>query len=120
MFTPFRSSSWTPSDRCWGRFRIGTVIPIVTFTAVSHMPITLTPAETQEAIHSLKKYCASELDHEIGDLPAKLLLNYILQEIAPLAYNQGVKHADEFLRGRLEDLPATVFEPGLTYWKRKR
>ncbi len=84
------------------------------------MPITLTQPETDEAIHSLKKYCAAELEREIGDLQAKLLLDYIVKEIAPLAYNQGVKHAEEFLRGRLEDLPATVFEPGLTYWRQKR
>jgi uncharacterized protein (DUF2164 family) len=84
------------------------------------MAIELLPQETEEVIHSLKKYFSSELDQEIGDLKAKLLLDYILKEIAPLAYNQGVKHAEEFLRLRLEDLPATCFEPGLTYWQKKR
>lgn len=84
------------------------------------MPIELTKQETDEAIHSLKKYCSVELEHEIGDLQAKLLLDYIVKEIAPLAYNQGVKHAEEFLRGRLEDLPGMVFEPGLTYWRQPR
>jgi uncharacterized protein (DUF2164 family) len=84
------------------------------------MAIELPSQETEEVIHSLKKYFSSELDQEIGDLKAKLLLDYILKEIAPLAYNQGVKHAEEFLRLRLEDLPATCFEPGLTYWQKKR
>jgi len=84
------------------------------------MAIELLPQETDEVIHSLKRYFSSELDQEIGDLKAKLLLDYILKEIAPLAYNQGVKHAEEFLRLRLEDLPATCFEPGLTYWQKKR
>lgn len=84
------------------------------------MPIEFTKQETEEVIHSLKKYCAAELDREIGDLQAKLLLDYIVKEIAPLAYNAGVKDAEAFLRGRLEDLPATVFEPGLTYWRQKR
>jgi hypothetical protein len=84
------------------------------------MPIELSKQDTDEVIHSLKKYCATELDREIGDLQAKLLLGYIMKEIAPLAYNQGVKHAEEFLRGRLEDLPGMVFEPGLTYWRQKK
>jgi len=84
------------------------------------MAIELLPQETDEVIHSLKRYFSSELDQEIGDLKAKLLLDYILKEIAPLGYNQGVKHAEEFLRLRLEDLPATCFEPGLTYWQKKR
>lgn len=84
------------------------------------MAIELTKQETDGIVLSLKKYIATEFDQEIGDLKARLLLDYFLQEIAPFAYNQGVKHAEEFLRARLEDLPATVFEPGLTYWRQKR
>jgi uncharacterized protein (DUF2164 family) len=80
----------------------------------------LRPQETEEIIHSLKRYFSSELDQEIGDLKAKLLLDYIMKEIAPFAYNQGVKHAEEYFRNKLEDLPATCFEPGLTYWQKKR
>ena len=84
------------------------------------MAITLSPQETEETIHSLKKYCASELELELSDLRAKFLLDYFLQEIAPFAYNQGVKNAEEYFRNKLEDLPATCFEPGLTYWQKKR
>ncbi len=51
---------------------------------------------------------------------AKFLLDYILKEIAPLAYNRGVKDAEDFLRGRMEDLSATCFEDGLTFWTAKR
>lgn len=84
------------------------------------MTMELRPQETEEIIHSLKRYFSSELDQEIGDLKAKLLLDYIMKEIAPFAYNQGVKHAEEYFRNKLEDLPATCFEPGLTYWQKKR
>ncbi|MCX6956185.1 MAG: DUF2164 domain-containing protein [Verrucomicrobia bacterium] len=84
------------------------------------MAIALTPQETGETVHSLKKYFAEELDHDLSDLQAKLFLDYLLKEIAPLAYNQGVKQAEVYFRARLEDLPATVFEPGLTYWQKKR
>ena len=84
------------------------------------MAIEFTKQETEELIHSLKKYAATELDQELSDLRARFLLEYIVKEIAPLAYNLGVKHSEEFFRGRLEDLSATVFEPGLTYWQKKR
>jgi len=84
------------------------------------MAIEITKQETEEIIHSLKKYFRSELDRELSELEAKLLLDYIVKEIAPLAYNQGVKHSEEFFRARLEDLGATIFEPGLTYWQKKR
>jgi len=84
------------------------------------MAIKLTPQESEEVIHSLKKYCSSELDLELSELKAKLLLDYLQQEIAPLAYNQGVRDAEEYFRARVEDLPGIVFEPGLTYWQKKR
>lgn len=84
------------------------------------MAIELTPQEIQEITLSLKKYFSTELDQEMGDLKSKLLLDYILKEIAPFAYNQGVKHAEEYFRARLEDLPGICFEPGLTYWLKKR
>jgi uncharacterized protein (DUF2164 family) len=84
------------------------------------MAIELTPQESAEAIHSLKKYFASEMDEELTELRAKLLLDYFLKEIGPFAYNLGVKHAEEFFRQRVEDLPATCFEPPLQYWQTKR
>ena len=84
------------------------------------MPIELTAQETDEAIHSLKKYFASELDAELSELRAKLLLDYLLKEIGPLAYNRGVHDAEKFFRKNLEDLSATCFEPPLTYWTRPK
>ena len=83
------------------------------------MTLQPTPPQTTEAIHSLKKYFNAELDVELSDLKAKLLLNYLLKEIVPLGYNQGVKDAEEFFRNKLEDLSATCFEPSLTYWQQK-
>jgi uncharacterized protein (DUF2164 family) len=80
------------------------------------MALELTKQETDEAIHSLKKYCADELDLELSDLRAKLLLGYLVQEFGPFAYNRGVQDAERFMRARVEDLTATCFEPPLPYW----
>jgi uncharacterized protein (DUF2164 family) len=84
------------------------------------MAIAPEPQETEELVHSLKKYFAAEMDHELSELRARLLLDYFFKEMAPLAYNQGVKDAEAFFRNKLEDLPATCFEPALTYWQKKR
>jgi uncharacterized protein (DUF2164 family) len=84
------------------------------------MAIELTAQEAEEAIHSLKKYFSAELETELSELRARLLLDFLLKEIAPFAYNRGVQHADEFFRKRLEDLPATCFEPPLTYWQMRK
>ncbi|MBP6506409.1 MAG: DUF2164 domain-containing protein [Opitutaceae bacterium] len=84
------------------------------------MSIELTKEETANIMPSLQRYGREELDIELGELRAKLLLDCILQEIAPFAYNRGVSDAEKYFRGKVEDLPATCFENGLTYWTKKR
>jgi uncharacterized protein (DUF2164 family) len=84
------------------------------------MPIELDQQETKEVVASLQHYFREELDEEISEMRAKFLLDYILKEIAPLAYNQGVKDAELYFRGKIEDLSGTCFEAGLTYWLKKK
>jgi len=84
------------------------------------MAIELSKPEIKEIIPSLQRYFREELEEEISDMRAKFLLDYILKEIAPLAYNRGVRDAEMFFRGRIEDLSGTCFEEGLTYWQQKK
>jgi uncharacterized protein (DUF2164 family) len=84
------------------------------------MPIELDKQETKEVVASLQHYFREELDQEISEMRAKFLLDYILKEIAPLAYNKGVKDAEFYFRGKLEDLSGTCFEDGLNYWQQKK
>ncbi len=84
------------------------------------MAIELTQQERDEATQSLKRFFADEMDDELSDLRARLLLDYVLKEIAPLGYNRGVKDAETFFRKHLEDLPGTCFEPAFIYWQSKR
>lgn len=53
-------------------------------------------------------------------MQSKFLLEYIMKEIAPIAYNRGVKDAEAYFRNKLEDLPAMCFEDELTFWRRKK
>jgi uncharacterized protein (DUF2164 family) len=84
------------------------------------MSIELDKHETKEVLASLQHYFREELDQEISEMRAKFLLDYILMEIAPLAYNKGVKDAETYFRGKIEDLSATCYEDGLTYWQKKK
>jgi len=84
------------------------------------MPIELTKEETADVIPSLRRYFREELEHELSEMQAKFVLNYFLKEIAPFAYNRGVQDAEAYLRGRVEDLQGTCFEPALTYWVKKK
>ena len=84
------------------------------------MPIELTKEEIADVIPSLRRYFREELELEISEMRAKFLLNYFLKEVAPFAYNKGVKDAESYFRGRVEDLSGTCFEPALTFWLKKK
>lgn len=86
----------------------------------SVMPIELSKQEIQEIIPSIRRYFREELEKEISKMRARFPLEYILAEIAPFAYNKGVKDAEAHLRRSVEDLPSVCFEDGLTYWRKKR
>jgi len=84
------------------------------------MALELTKPESADACASLRRYFRTELEQEISDLQAGMLLDYFMKEIGPLAYNCGVKDAELYFRAKVEDLPATCYENGLTYWTRKK
>lgn len=84
------------------------------------MAIELTKQEVADIIPSLQKFFREELEIELSEMRAGFLLSYFMKEIAPFAYNKGVKDAESFFRGKVEDLTATCFEDGLTYWLKKR
>ena len=84
------------------------------------MPLELTKEETEQVIPSVQKYFREELDQELSEMRARFLLEYFQKEIAPLAYNKGVKDAEQYFRNKTEDLTGICYEDPLTYWTRKR
>ncbi|RYD68088.1 MAG: DUF2164 domain-containing protein [Verrucomicrobiaceae bacterium] len=80
------------------------------------MPIHLTPDQRKQAIQSIGRFLEEELEQDIGEMQAGFLLNYILTEIAPIAYNQGVSDARRFFDEKLQDLSGTCFEHEFNYW----
>ncbi len=89
------------------------------------MPIELNRQTRADAVASLKRYFAENLPEPIGDLPAGMLLDYILEEIGPLVYNQAVSDAQSRLSTVVADLTGDLYEKPFGYWpaidsKRKR
>jgi uncharacterized protein (DUF2164 family) len=84
------------------------------------MAIELTKEQKEKAVPSLQKFFREELEVDLSEMRAKFLLNFFLKEIGPIAYNKGVKDAESFFRGKVEDLTATCFEDAFTYWLKKR
>jgi len=80
------------------------------------MTITLSEEVRRQAIASLKRYFAEELDQDVGELKAGLLLEYFLEEIAPSVYNGAIADAQTYLRDRVADLEGACAIPEFSYW----
>lgn len=59
------------------------------------------------ALASIQRFFRDELDTEVGDLRAALVLDFFQRDLAPIFYNQGVTAAREFVEDRLLDLEPT-------------
>lgn len=55
-------------------------------------------------ISEIKKYFLNEREEELGDLAAALFLDFIIDELAPEFYNQGVYDSCNFMKDKCEDL----------------
>lgn len=66
--------------------------------------ITIEKEERECLISKIKNYYLNIREEEIGDLAAGLLLDFIVDEIAPAFYNQGVHDSYRFMSERVEDL----------------
>ena len=70
-----------------------------------------------DAISSLQRYFAENLD-PIGDLPAGLLLNFLLEEIGPAIYNKAIADAQARIQLQLSDLTGDLYADEFQYWPR--
>ena len=55
-------------------------------------------------ISSIKYYFYNERSEDLGDLSAMMILDFIIDELAPEFYNQGIADAHIYMRDKLEDL----------------
>lgn len=78
--------------------------------------IEISKQERGDAIASLQRYFRENFSDEIGDMPAGLLLNYILEEIGPAIYNKAIEDARARMEQRVMDLPGELFADGFQYW----
>jgi uncharacterized protein (DUF2164 family) len=66
--------------------------------------IKVTKEQRDEMIAAIKYYFLKNREEETGDLQAGLVLDFILEELAPEFYNQGVSDAYTYMKDTIEDL----------------
>lgn len=69
-------------------------------------------------IESIRHYFDENMDNKIGDLKAKLLLDYFIKEIGPGIYNQAIHDAQSVMMDKVNDLDSTCYQPEFAYWEK--
>lgn len=64
----------------------------------------LTKEKRDDMVLAIKNYFLKEREEKIGDLAAGLILDFIIAELAPEFYNQGVQDSYKFMEDKVEDL----------------
>jgi uncharacterized protein (DUF2164 family) len=80
------------------------------------MPIEISKQARTAAIASLQRYFDENMSEPIGDLPAGLLVNYFVEEIGPVIYNQAIADAQTRMQQRVSDLNGELFADEFQYW----
>ena len=66
--------------------------------------IKVTREQQDEMIAAIKHYFLKNREEEMGDLQAGLMLDFIVEELAPEFYNQGVSDSYTYMKDTIEDL----------------
>ena len=82
------------------------------------MAIKLSDETEQRLISSIKRYVSENTEEEIGDLKARMLLDFFLEELGPSVYNKAIADAQAHMHDRVGDLDGSCYQPEFSYWKR--
>lgn len=66
--------------------------------------IKLSKDARKSAIEEIQSFFLKERDEEIGNLGAEFLLDFILEKIGPVIYNQAIEDAHTLLLQQIEEL----------------
>ncbi len=75
------------------------------------MRIELTDERKAKMVTAIQSYFRENLDDEIGELGAQLLLEFFIRELGAPVYNQAIRDAHDFIQDKLVDLAGEFYEP---------
>ena len=78
--------------------------------------IELSKESRAAAIQSIQRYFEENMTEPIGELPAGLLLNFLLEEIGPAIYNRAIHDAQAKMQQRVADLDGELYADEFQYW----
>jgi dinuclear metal center YbgI/SA1388 family protein len=81
------------------------------------MSIELAKDVKKEAIASIERYFAENMEVKVGNIAAGALLNYFLAELGPVVYNQAIADVQARLQIRVSELDIEHHEDEFQYWR---
>lgn len=84
------------------------------------MAIKLNKDTEERLLASLQRYCAENFEEEIGNLKARMFLDFCLREIGPSIYNQAVQDAQAAMQEKIAEVETNCYETEFAYWQKKK
>lgn len=82
------------------------------------MTIELPREVRNQAVASIERYFAENMEQRIGNVAAGGLLGFFLEEIGPAIYNRAVADVQERLQMRVAEIDIEVHEEPFQYWRK--
>ena len=74
------------------------------------MRIRLSPERRASLLAAIKEYFFAEFEEPLSDFRAQGLLDFLVRELGPPLYNQGVRDATGYMQEKLADIEGEVSE----------
>jgi len=60
----------------------------------------------KQAVDDIKRYFMENREEDIGELAAELLLDFMVEKVGAVIYNQAIRDAHTYMSEKVEDLYA--------------
>ncbi len=84
------------------------------------MAIKLRSEVEEQLIGSIRRYWQQEEDEDIGELRARLLLKFMVQELGPSIYNQAIQDGQDYMQEKASEMEISCYAEEFTYWSSRK
>lgn len=74
------------------------------------MSIELEKDALARAVKAVQRYFEEKRDQELGNLEARFLVDFFLEQVGPTIYNQAIKDAQALMQDKLVDIDGELYE----------
>ena len=68
--------------------------------------IQLSKEQQELALEKIKDYFFEEREEQLGELQSRMLLDFIIEKIGPVIYNQAIEDMRKYMSERVDDMYA--------------